>query len=505
MTTSNFMKIVKTIRFRVLIGIIAIILYVGYFIYQYSTAPDSPKSTTPIFSQNGGYIDDASHLNQTKIAGLVKIRTEEDIQNALRFASTHGLKISIAGKRHSMGGQTFTKNGLVLDMMDFNHIELNKKKMTIKVQSGAVWADIQNLLDKEGLSVKAMQSINIFTVGGTLSVNAHGIAHNPGPISSTVRSMRIMLSNGEIVTASREKNKELFGLVIGGYGLFGVILDAEIEVVPNQPLYRITTHMDYKDVAKFYNLHIKGNQNVDLFYGRLSVSPDSYLSEMAIHHFYRTKYDLPIKPLENQQSIWFHRLIFKLSKTGAAGRWLRWQLEKHFEPLLYKEKWYKNQPKVISRNQEMYDDMAYLLSRGNDTDILQEYFLSPENMGLFIDGLKKIVTKNKVNLLNVTLRVVHKDTITALPYAKSDRFAFVLYFNQKLNNSERLRLEQATKDLIELTLSLKGTFYLPCQLYYSKDQLRHAYPEIDHFFLKKKQYDPTCLLTNKFYQKYGEN
>ncbi len=45
-----------------------------------------------------------------------------------------------------------------------------------------------DFLDEQGLSVKAMQSINIFTVGGTLSVNAHGIAHNPGPIASTVRS-----------------------------------------------------------------------------------------------------------------------------------------------------------------------------------------------------------------------------------------------------------------------------------------------------------------------------
>jgi hypothetical protein len=29
--------------------------------------------------------------------------------------------------------------------------------------------------------------------------------------------------------------------------------------------------------------------------------------------------------------------------------------------------------------------------------------------------------------------LVHKDTVTALPYAKEDMFAYVLYFNQRFN------------------------------------------------------------------------
>jgi FAD/FMN-containing dehydrogenase len=60
-----------------------------------------------------------------------------------------------------------------------------------------------------------MQSINIFSVGGTLSVNAHGIDPMPGPVAPTVRSMRIMLSNGEVVEASSTQNAELFRHVLG--------------------------------------------------------------------------------------------------------------------------------------------------------------------------------------------------------------------------------------------------------------------------------------------------
>jgi len=48
-----------------------------------------------------------------------------------------------------------------------------------------------------------------------------------------------------------------------------------------------------------------------------------------------------------------------------------------------------------------------------------------------------------------------------------------------------------------------GTYYLPYQLFYSKEQLHQCYPEIDDFFAIKKKYDPSGLFSNKFYEKYG--
>jgi hypothetical protein len=121
----------------------------------------------------------------------------------------------------------------------------------------------------------------------------------------------------------------------------------------------------------------------------------------------------------------------------------------------------------------------------------------------FVDGLRSIVKRNGANLLNVTIRIVHKDTITALPYAREDMFAFVLYFNQKLNEKESMVLQKTTADLVDEAISLNGTYYLPYQLYYSPEQLRRAYPEVDRFFAAKEKYDPLDLFSNKFYEKYG--
>jgi FAD/FMN-containing dehydrogenase len=225
-------------------------------IFDYAAGPDKAKESDFVFppsreqttpavlfaeatrqltlKERGGFANDASHLNKTAVYGVVRVESEEDIRNALLFARENHLKVTCAGQQHSMGGQTFTHGGLVLDLRDFNRIRLDEAHKTVTIQSGARWWQLQQFLDKQSLSVKAMQSINIFSVGGTLSVNAHGIDPMPGPVAPTVRSLRVMLSTGEVVKASPAENPELFRHVLGGYGLFGVILDADLDVTDNE-------------------------------------------------------------------------------------------------------------------------------------------------------------------------------------------------------------------------------------------------------------------------------
>jgi FAD/FMN-containing dehydrogenase len=467
-----------------------------------------PASQVP-FEQVGGFINDASHLNKTAVYGIVKVTTVQDIENAVQFAREHKLKVTAAGSRHSMGGHTFVKDGLVLDMRGFNQVRLDKEHKILNVQTGATWKQLQLYLDQYGLAVKAMQSINIFTVGGTLSVNAHGIAHNPGQVAPTVRSFRILLSNGEIKNCSPTENAELFHHALGGYGLMGIILDADLDVVDNEMYLWKTHYMDYKNFADYYQKNVDGKDNIGLAYGRLSMSPSSFLKETAIHTYEKTNTAVPLVPLKLPEYVWLDRFIINFSKTGDTGRRFRWVMEKYGEPHLHtcisrNEAMSREEGCLVSRNQEMYDSMDYLENRLKDTDILQEYFIPRDKMPQFVDGLHSIVKSNGANLINVTIRIVHKDDITVLNYAREDMFAYVLYFNQKFNEREGQILQKTTTDLIDLALGLDGTYYLPYQLFYSKEQLRKAYPRVDEFFAAKRTYDPDELFTNKFYEKYGK-
>jgi hypothetical protein len=135
------------------------------------------------WSQLGGSINDASCLNKTEIYGVVEVHSIDDIARTLSFARDNKLSITTAGVRHSMGGQAFRKGGIVLDMRGFNRIVLNENARTVTVQPGATWHAIQNVLHPR-FAVRAMQSTDIFTVGGSISVNAHGMDHQAGAVAA---------------------------------------------------------------------------------------------------------------------------------------------------------------------------------------------------------------------------------------------------------------------------------------------------------------------------------
>lgn len=468
------------------------------------------ESTNLNFSQVGGNVNDASCLNLTPVYGVVEVESQADVFNAIAFAKENELQISLAGQQHSMGGQSMIRGGLILDMKNYNQVlELNEE--SVSVQSGILWAELQKELDQNGLSVKAMQSINIFTVGGTISVNAHGISHNPGPIASTIKSMTIATADGKLLTASRTENSELFQHVIGGYGLFGVILDVELELVPNEVYSKTTEYFDRHDFKDWYLSNIEGNQEVGLFYARLSIVPgENFLDEVAVHIFEKT--ELEVSPLTTD----FHggdpflkRLIINFSKTGRVGKYLRWTLEKNYHPqaCLTRNEAMSQSDEVcdVTRNTATYDSMEYLKNNLSDTDILQEYFVPFDQFDAFVDELRDTVEAEDVNLLNVTIRIVHKDEISAIPYAKEDMFTFVLYFNHQLTEEDQDKLTLLTNRLIEVATDLNGSFYLPYQLVYSKEALNKAYPTIKDFAATKNMYDKNTLFSNQWWEKYFAN
>src|SRR2546430_16976942 len=112
-----------------------------------------------------------------------------------------------------------------------------------------------------------MQSDSPFTVGGSLSVNCHGWQNDRPPIASTVESFRLLLADGRIVRCSRSENAELFAATLGGYGLFGIILDVDLRVVPDGR-YRIEhTRVGGTDYVEVVRARVRSGP-VGLAFGR---------------------------------------------------------------------------------------------------------------------------------------------------------------------------------------------------------------------------------------------
>src|SRR6266568_5970498 len=75
-----------------------------------------------------GFVDDASRLNRTPVAEVRAVsgfwdNPEEQLRAHLQHARARKLPLSIAGTRHTMGGQTFTPGGIILDMLGLHEMQ----------------------------------------------------------------------------------------------------------------------------------------------------------------------------------------------------------------------------------------------------------------------------------------------------------------------------------------------------------------------------------------------
>jgi FAD/FMN-containing dehydrogenase len=450
-----------------------------------------------------GYIDDASRLNPTHVAEVWDMptereRAERELADLLDRARRENLRVSIAGARHSMGGQTIYPEGINVNMLPWCGMELDRERKILHVQSGARWSQVIEYLDARGLSVAIMQSNNDFSVGGSISVNCHGWQPNRPPIASTVESLRVMTADGTIQRASREDNAELFSLVLGGYGLFGVILDVDLRVVPNER-YRLEQEVlpPGRFVARLKE-EVVDRENVGLAYGRLCVVPDKFLQEGILSVLYRDPAaDGSIPPLSEPALSSVKRTVFRGSAEDDYGKALRWDAEKNLLAHL--------SGPYFSRNQLLNESAVLFQNRSAEsTDVLHEYFVPPENFAAFLAQMRSIIPRHEGNLLNVTVRMVSADPDTVLRYARTDVLALVMLFMQPRTPDADVRMKGMTRELIDAALDRGGSYYLPYRLHATREQFARAYPEGRRFFDLKRQYDPDELFQNRFYMAYGE-
>ena len=457
----------------------------------------SPATADSDASSTRHLIDDVSRLNSTVVHEVFQPTTEADLYAAIQRAALYRLKISIAGKRHSQGGHTLYPDALVLDMTAFNKIlRLDQEKKLITVQSGVTWRQIQDYVNPYDLAVKVQQSSNIFTVGGSISVNAHGRDPGYGPIIHTVKSFRLMTADGSIIPVSRDENPDLFSLVIGGYGLFGVIVDVDLELAENHVLERRTRTLNCTDYPQYFMKEVKDNAGVELHYAWPSVGKKDFLQRCIVTSFIRTnKTPNGIFKLKEETGVERNQAFLSLSRKYGWGKEFRWFMQEHLAD---------HTQKIISRNNAMRPEVRFLdYTSPTDTDILQEYFVPVHNFISFMEGMRKILLADHVNLLSVTVRYVPKDSEAVLSYAPEDEFAVVLYVNQERSTAGRKKAEGWTQKLVDLVLAQEGTYYLPYQLYATRQQIRSAFPRLDEFFEKKRFYDPQELFMNQFYFQYG--
>ena len=341
-----------------------------------------------------------------------------------------------------------------------------------------------------------MQSNNDFGVAATFSVNAHGWPVPFGPMGATVRSLRMVLPDGDLVTASREENADLFALAMGGYGLIGLIVDLEIDMVPNQRLEPNFVAMPAEDFPAVFLQAVK-DPGKPMVYGRLNVDRARLFDEALLVSYEPSADQSDLPPAAGSGVVSHLASRVYRGQLGREGmKRVRWWVESGLGPVIAGES---------TRNSLMNEPVVTLDDRNPDrVDILHEYFVPPEAFGDFLIACREVIPDAFVEFLNVTLRYVDADPVSLLAHSPTPRIAAVMSFTQEKTARAEADHLRMTRRLIDRVLEIGGTYYLPYRPHARADQFTRAYPRAADFAAAKRTIDPALTLRNNLWDRYME-
>jgi FAD/FMN-containing dehydrogenase len=449
-------------------------------------------------------LDDASCMNAVPVArhwtpsARIGGAWIDELRAELKAAAREGRPVAVGAARHSMGGQALPRNGLAITadvkVPDGDWLAPDPSRRIYRVAAGARWSQVIAALDPVGFSPAVMQSNNDFGVAGTLSVNAHGWPVPYGSFGATVRSFRLMLASGDLVSCSATENPDLFASAIGGYGVFGVIVDADLEMVENRRLKPTFAVMPADAFGGQFVDAIEQDTDVRMAYGRLAVHAGAFLRESVLVT-YRAVPGAPQSVRSGGLVTAIARDIFRAQTGSDADKRKRWHIETVIGPAAAAA--------AVSRNRLLNEPVASLASRDRSrTDILHEYFLPPEGLENFLAAARRIIPASRQDLLNVTLRYLPEDRVSVLAYARGKRVAAVMLFSQAMTGADEEDMRVLSERLIDAALDSGGSFYLPYRLHARPDQLARAYPRLGEFVGLKHRYDPQLLFRNFIWDRY---
>ena len=447
---------------------------------------------TQVLAARALIVSNVTQLYGVKVARVESPTSTQAVAEAVR---TWTGQVAVGGGRYSMGGQVAVVDGLHLDMRSLRSLVwLRAADKTVRVQAGMRWRDLQDLLDPLNLAVKTMQSYANFTIGGSVSVNAHGRYVGHGPVGNSVRALQLVLADGSVIEAGRDRHAELFRAAVGGYGAVGVITEVELDLADDLAIERVVTELSLGDYVEHFEREVLAG-DASILHNADLLAPD---------------FDRPVCVTwrKSTRALTDSRRLTPRGQDYATDRKLLWAMtELPGASRLRKSVVHPLQmarPVVKWLNCEASLDVAELepSSRKVTTYALQEFFIPKRNFVAFARELASALRRNHVEALNVSIRHSPADTLSLLPWAKEEVFSFVLYFKQETHARARDAVGRWTRELIDLAVGRGGRFYLPYQLHATAEQFSIAYPEAAQLRRVKQGVDPAGKFTNQLWARY---
>jgi FAD/FMN-containing dehydrogenase len=432
----------------------------------------------------------------------------EALQSIVKKARARGQSISIAGGRHAMGGQQFGTNAVLLDMSRLNRVlRFDALRREVEIEAGIQWPELVNyLVEKQRGQAQQLGIIQKQTgadrlsIGGALAANIHGRGLNLKPIIGDVEAFVLVDSEGKILRCSRSENAELFGLAIGGYGLFGIIARVTLRLAPRRKLERVVCVADLCDLMPSFEKRRDDGFLYGDFQFMTDGESDGFLRRGVFSCYRPVTDDAAAVVPENHKELspddWKQLLYL-----AHANRQRAFELySSHY--LSTDGQLYWSDTHQLSVYLEDYhrdlDKQLGTTERGSE--MITEVYVPRERLAAFMEETRADFRARETELIYGTIRLIEKDDESFLAWAK-EAYACIV-FNLHVAHTAA-GIEKAKDDfrrLIDRAIRYGGSYYLTYHRWATREQVLACYPKFQEFLRLKQRYDSAEVFQSDWYR-----
>jgi FAD/FMN-containing dehydrogenase len=449
-----------------------------------------------------------SQLNETRVHRIVEPDSVLALQASIGRARAENRAVSVAGGRHAMGGQQFAEDGVLVDMRSMKRVlSFAPSRYEIEVEAGIEWPELISYMCEsqrgracQAAIVQKQTGADNLSIGGALAANIHGRGLNLRPFVDDVESFVLVNAEGERLTCSRSENRELFGLVIGGYGLFGIVASVRLRLARRRKLKRVAEIVATRDAIDAFDGRIADNFLYGDFQFVTDESSPDFLRK-GIFSCYRPVADdapMPEAPAELCATDWQN--LYTLAHVNRRRAFELYS--DHYLATSGQLYWSDtHQLSVYLDDYHRQLDVA-LGASVRSTEMITEVYVPRAALADFLETVRRDFRRHAVELIYGTVRLIKRDDESFLAWAKEDYACIVFNLHTEHSAAGIRKAQTDFRRLITRAIEMRGNYYLTYHRWATRSQVETCYPQLPEFLRLKRRYDPTETFQSDWYRHY---
>ena len=167
-------------------------------------------------------------------AAIRRPRDEHEVQRVVRDAADRGLRVRAVGAGHSFTPLAETDGVLV--SLDHHRglvaIDRSGPEPVAVLRAGTRLLELPALLAPHGLALANQGDIDRQSVAGAISTGTHGTGLGFPGLAATVRSLRLVTGDGDVLELGPHAHPELFDAARLSLGALGIVTEVGLACVP---------------------------------------------------------------------------------------------------------------------------------------------------------------------------------------------------------------------------------------------------------------------------------